>query len=165
MLGFVDDEHGELLGLAHQAGDLGADGPVSGGARALGGKPQLPGDGLVHVEHVAGGERHVAHPMQAGMQVGGDVAAHGGFARADLAGEQADALELDEVMEPRLGLAAGVRLEQLVGVGRGFEGQPGEGEVTQVHQFSPLRFRIVSGEGTAATVGCRTGAARRVGRA
>ena len=68
-------------------------------------------------------------------------------ARADLAGEQADALELDEVMEPRLGLAAGVRFEQLVGVGRGFEGQPGEGEVTQVHQFSPLRFRIVSGEG------------------
>ena len=59
------------------------------------------------------------------MQRGGDVTAHGGFARADLAGEQADALEFDEVMEPGLGLAAGVRLEQLVGVGRGLE--PGAG--------------------------------------
>ena len=27
---FVDDEHGELLGLAHQAGDFGADGAVPG---------------------------------------------------------------------------------------------------------------------------------------
>ena len=80
MLGLVDDEHGELPGLAHQSGDFGADGAVGGGARALGGEPQLPGDGLVHVEDVAGGERDVAHPIQAGMQGGGDVAAHGGLA-------------------------------------------------------------------------------------
>ena len=32
VLGFVDDEHGELLGLAHQSGDFGADGAVGGGA-------------------------------------------------------------------------------------------------------------------------------------
>ena len=44
---FVDDEHGELLGLAHQAGDFGADGAVGGDARAFGGQPELPGDGLV----------------------------------------------------------------------------------------------------------------------
>ena len=44
MLGFVDDEHGELLGLAHQTGDFGADGAVGGGARALGGQAELPGD-------------------------------------------------------------------------------------------------------------------------
>ena len=146
VLGFVDDEHGELLGLAHQSGDFGADGAVGGGARAFGGQAEFPGDGLVHVEHVAGGQRDVADPMQAGMQVGGDMAAYGGLARADLAGHQADALEFDEVMEPSLGLAAGVRFEQLVGVGRGFEGQPGQGEVTQVHQFFSLRFRIVRGE-------------------
>ena len=68
VLGFVDDEHGELLGLAHQSGDFFADGAVGGGARALGGKPQLPGDGFVHIEDVAGGQRDVAHPIQCGMQ-------------------------------------------------------------------------------------------------
>ena len=41
-----------------------------------------------------------------GWERGGDVAAHGGFARADLAGEQPDAAQLDEVLEARLGLAA-----------------------------------------------------------
>ena len=87
------------------------------------------------------------------MQGGGDVAAHGGFARADLAGEQADALEFDEVLEPRFGLAAGVRLEQLVGVGRGLEGQPGECEVTQVHYFFSLRCRIARGEGSGSRAG------------
>ena len=76
---FVDDEHGELLGLAHQARDFGSDGAVGGGARTLGGKPELPGDGLVHVEHVAGGEGDVAQAVQARMQHGGDVSAHGGF--------------------------------------------------------------------------------------
>ena len=80
VLRLVDDEHGELLGLAHQSGDFGADGAVGGGARALGGQAELPGDGFVHVEHVAGGQGDVADAVQAGMQGGGDVAAHGGFA-------------------------------------------------------------------------------------
>ena len=37
---FVDDEDGELFGLAHQARDFGADGAVGGGARTLGGKTE-----------------------------------------------------------------------------------------------------------------------------
>ena len=61
-------------------------------------------------------------------------------------GEQADALELDEVMQPGLGLAVGVGLEQLVGMDRGFERQPGQGEVTQVHQLFSLSLRIATGE-------------------
>ena len=60
--------------------------------------------------------------------------------------EQPDALELDEVAEPGLGLAARVRFEQLVGVGWRFEREPGQGEVTQVHYFFSLRLRIVRGE-------------------
>ena len=32
VLGLVDDEHGELLGLGDEAGDLGADGAVGAGA-------------------------------------------------------------------------------------------------------------------------------------
>ena len=43
-------------------------------------------------------------------------------------------------MQPRLGLAPGVRFEQLVGVGGGFEGQPGQGEVAQIH------YLFVSGQ-------------------
>ena len=146
VLGLVDDEHGELFGLAHQSGDFCADGAIGSGARAFGGQAEFPGDGLVHVEDVAGGQGDVAHPIQAGMQGGGDVTAHGGLARADLTGEQADPLEFDEVMQPGLGLASRVRFEQLVGVGRGFEGQPGECEVTQVHYFFPLSLRIARGE-------------------
>ena len=49
-----------------------------------------------------------------------------------------------------LGLAAGRGFEQLVGLGRGLEGQPGEGEVLAVHHassFPSLRLRIASGEG------------------
>ena len=153
MLRLVDDEHGELLGLARQSGGLGLDGAIGGGTRALGGQPQLPGDGLVHVEDVAGGQGDVSHPIQCGMQCGGDVTAHGGFARADFAGHEADALELDEVMQPRFGLAASVRLEQLVGVGRGLEGEPGQREVTQIHYFFSLRCRIARGEGSGSRAG------------
>ena len=118
VLGLVDDEHGELLGLVDEAGDLGADGAVGGGARAFGGQAELPGDGLVHVEDIAGGEGDVVDTVLAGVQGGGDVAAHGGFARADLAGDAVRCrLQLDEVVQAGLGLAPSVGLEQLVGVG------------------------------------------------
>ena len=67
--------------------------------------------------------------------------------------EQADALEFDEVMQPGLGLAAGVRFEQFVGVGRSLEGEPGEGEVAQIHYFFSLRCRIARGEGLGSRAG------------
>ena len=67
--------------------------------------------------------------------------------------DEADALELDEVMQACLGLAAGVRFEQLVGVGRSLEGGPGEGEVAQIHYFFSLRFRIARGEGLGSRAG------------
>ena len=69
------------------------------------------------------------------------------FPGADLAGEQADAFEFDEVVESGLGLAPGVGFEQLVGLGGGLEGHAGEGAVSQVHQSSSLSFRRLSGEG------------------
>ena len=147
VVGLVDDEHGELLGLLGKAGDFGLDRVVGRGARALHGDAELPSDGLVHVEHVAGAQRDVVHAVQPRMELGGEVAAHGGLAGADLAGEHADALELDEVAESRPGLAPGGGLVQLVGLGRGLEGQAGEGEVAQVHQSSSLRSRRLSGEG------------------
>ena len=50
-------------------------------------------------------------------------------------------------MEPCLGLASGVRFEQIVGVGGGFEGEPGQGEVTQIHYLFSLRCPIARGEG------------------
>ena len=42
MLGLVDDEHGELLGLVGKAGDFGLDRVVGRGARALHGEVELP---------------------------------------------------------------------------------------------------------------------------
>ena len=46
MLGLVDDEYGELLGLAHQSGDFFADGAIGGGARALGGQAEFPSNDM-----------------------------------------------------------------------------------------------------------------------
>ena len=138
MPGLVDDQDGELPGLLDEPRDLVADGAVGGGAGALLGQAELPGDGLVHVEHVAGGQRHVVDAVQAGMEAGGDAAADGGLAGPDLAGQEADAAELDEVPEARLGLAVGAGLEQFVGGEVVLEGQPGEGEVAQVHQSFSL---------------------------
>ena len=67
--------------------------------------------------------------------------------------EQADAAQLDEVVEASFGLAPGVGVEQLVGMGRGLEGQPGQGEVTQVHQFFSLSFCMASGDGRGSGAG------------
>ena len=80
------------------------------------------------------------------MQRTGDVAAHAGLAAAGLPGQQPDTAQIDEVLEPRLGLAMGAAAEQLVGVRGGFERQAGQGEVAQVHQSSSFSRRMLSGE-------------------
>ena len=61
------------------------------------------------------------------------------------------------MLEARLGLTPGVRFEQLVGVGRGLEGQPGEREVTQVHYFFCNCSPPASGFEVFVTVGERSG--------
>ena len=144
MPGLVDDQDGQLPGLLDEPRDLVADGAVGGGAGALLGEAELPGDGLVHVEHVAGGRRDVVDAVQAGMEAGGDAAADGGLAGPDLAGQEADAAQLDEMPEARLGLAVGGGLEQLVGGEVVLEGRPGEGEVAQVHRLFPLSLFALS---------------------
>ena len=156
MVGFVDDEHGQLLGFDGESGNLGSDGVVGGGAGALDGQSEFPGDGLVHVEHVAGGQRDVVHPIESGVELRGEVPADGGLAGTDLAGEHADALEFDEMREPGLGFAAGVGLEQFVGLGGGLEGQLGEGEVAHIHQSFSLSLRMASGEGGGSGAGSPT---------
>ena len=56
VLGLVDDQHRQLLGLLGQARELGANGAVGGGTRAFGRQAKLPGDDLVGVEDAAGGQ-------------------------------------------------------------------------------------------------------------
>ena len=64
-------------------------------------------------------------------------------------------------MQPCLGLAASVRLEQLVGVGRGLEGDPGQGEVAPqtvpLTLSKPFRnpFETLSGSRRASGSGLR----------
>ena len=105
--------------------------------------------------------------VQSGVEAGGDVAADGGLAGSDLAGEQSDAAQFDEVLEARLGLAVGAGLEQLVGGEVVLEGQPGEGEVSEVHQsFSLSRSRMAMGDGGGSGAGssvsmCEDGRTRR----
>ena len=134
MVGLVDDEHGELLGLADEAGDFGADLAVGGGAGAHGGEAEFPGESLVHVQDGSGRKGDIEDRIEAGMQGGGDAAAEGGLAAAGLAGEQAEAAQFEEVEEAGFGLAGGLGEEQLVGVGEAGEGEAGEGEVLEVHQ-------------------------------
>ena len=76
------------------------------------------------------------------MQTGGDLAAGGGLAATDLAGEQADAAQFEQVEQARLGFAASLGLEQLVGVVHGLEGVAGEGEVLEIHQLSCSGFAL-----------------------
>ena len=78
------------------------------------------------------------------------MAADGGLAAADLAGEQADAAQIEQMLQARLGFAAGGRSEQLVGVEVGLEREAGEGEVAQIHQSGSCwrsSLRSASGEG------------------
>ena len=84
------------------------------------------------------------------MELRGEVAADGCLAGAHLTGEHADAAQFYEVAEPGLGLAPRIGFEEFVGLCRGLERQAGEGEVSQVHQWSSflsLSLRMASGEG------------------
>jgi len=102
MVRFVDDEHRALLGFQGEPGDLSADDAEGAGAVALGGQSQFPGDGLVHVHHVAGRQGHVEDAVEAGVESRGDLAADGGFAGAGLAGDQADGAQFQQGPVPRV---------------------------------------------------------------
>ena len=69
---------------------------------------------------------------------------------ADLAGEQADAAQFEQVLQARLGFAASDRGEQFVGFEVGGEREAGEGEVAEIHQSDSLLWSSLcsaSGDG------------------
>ena len=70
-LGLIEDEYGTGARRGHQARHLVLDLMVEGRTGALDGQAELPGDGLVEVHGVAGGERDVEDLVEAGMQAGG----------------------------------------------------------------------------------------------
>ena len=81
------------------------------------------------------------------MQPVGDAAAGAGLAAAGLAGEQADAAQLQQVVEAGVGFA-GVAGEELpVGRQGVVEGEAGESEVAAVHQRGslPILRRAIAG--------------------
>src|SRR5450759_1938026 len=59
IVGLVDDEDGPAASLGTQASDLVLDLAVERRPTALGGQAHLPGDGLVQIHQVAGGQRDV----------------------------------------------------------------------------------------------------------
>jgi hypothetical protein len=63
------------------------------------------------------------------MEAGGDVAADGGLAAADLPGHEPDAAQLDEVLQARFGFAAGGGGIEFIGLEGVLEGEAGEREV------------------------------------
>jgi hypothetical protein len=141
VLGLVHDEDRPHLRLDAEPGHLGANDAVGGGAAPLGGQAQLPGDGLVHVGHVAGGERHVEDSVEAGVERGRHLAADGGLAAPGLAGDEADATQVEEVAQAHLQLGRGGGGEQILRCEVLPEGVTGEAEVLAVHGQSSFFAR------------------------
>jgi hypothetical protein len=109
------------------------DGAVGGGAIALHRQAELPGNGLVHIEHVAGGKGHVEQAVEPRVQAGAQLPAHGGLAAADLAGDEPDAAQLHQMLQARLSFARGAGSEQLIGLQGALEGVMGKAEVSEIH--------------------------------
>jgi hypothetical protein len=122
MVGFIDDQDGAAARVGAQAGDLGLDLAIERGAGAFDAEAHLPGDGLVEVHDVAGGERHVDDAVEAGVELREDFATGAGLAAAAVAGDQPDAAQVEEVREADLELATGGRGKQIVGAISGPKG-------------------------------------------
>src|SRR6185295_12353253 len=123
--------------FAAEASDFVADLPEQGGTVALDGQPHFPGDGLVEIHHVARGEANVQDAMQPGMETGYDLAASGGFAAATFTRGDADAAQLEQMVEADLELSQRTRREELIGVDGLGEGVASEAKVFAVHQKMP----------------------------
>jgi hypothetical protein len=67
--------------------------------RSIGSPSSRPMD-LVHVQHIAGRERHIEHPIQPRVQGGGHLVAYRGLARAGLAGHQTDGAQHQQMRPP-----------------------------------------------------------------
>ena len=102
VVGFVDDQYRSAAGFKAKTGNLILDLAIEGSAVTLGRKAHLPGDGLVEVHHIAGGQGDVDDAIQAGVEASDDLAAGAGFAATALAGDESDAPELYEVSEAGL---------------------------------------------------------------
>lgn len=136
MLRFVDDQHRPLLGFEAQAGHFAADGAVEGGPAPLRLQSQLPGDALVEVHRVAGGERDIEDPVRAGVQRSSDLPTQSGLPAADIGRDQTDAAQVQQVPEADLQFAVRGRKEEILGEQVAAEGVAGEAEVLAVHQRS-----------------------------
>ena len=88
---------------------------IERGARAFDAEAHLPGDGLEEVHDVAGGERHVEDAIEPGVELGEDAAHGAGLAAAAVAGDQADAAQVEQVREADVELATAGRGKELVG--------------------------------------------------
>jgi hypothetical protein len=153
-MGLINNKHGSLFTLQGETGDFGADHAKGRGAVAFGREPQFPGDGFIPIHPIAAGERDVAHPIESGMERGGDVAADGGFAAAGLAGDEPSA-QLQEMSKTCFGLAERSGSEEGVGFERVLEGIGGKGEVLMIHRaYSSFgRWRRLSGEARGSVAG------------
>ena len=69
MMGFVDDQHRQLLFFLRQANRFAADDVPGAAALTLFGQGHGVGNDVQGVEHAAGGQRCVTHPVQSGMQI------------------------------------------------------------------------------------------------
>ena len=112
---FVDDEDGPGAGVGAEARHLRLDLPVERGAGAFDAQPHLPGDGLEEIHHVAGGERHIEDAIETGVELGEDAARGAGLAAAAVAGDQADAAQVEQMREADVELATAGGGEEFVG--------------------------------------------------
>jgi len=126
---FVDDEDRPCARVGTQARHLGLDLPVERRAGAFDAEAHLPGDGLEEVHHVASGERHVEDAIKTGVELGEDAARGAGLAATAVAGDQADAAQVEQMREADVELATAGRGKELVGADLLAEGVAREGEM------------------------------------
>ena len=83
---------------------------------------EFDGKAVAGFERRGGADGQVDLAVEATRQPVEEAAAGGGLAGADLAGQQADTAQVDEMGEPRLAFGHATGVEHLVGCDVGFEG-------------------------------------------
>jgi hypothetical protein len=98
VVGLVDDEDRPAAGLGGHTGDLAADLAEERRPRPLDREAHFPGDGLVEVEDVAGGEADVEDAVERGVELCQDATRAAGLSAAGISGDEADAAHLEQVL-------------------------------------------------------------------
>ena len=141
VVGFVDDEDGADTRIGAEARDFVLDLAMERGAGAFDGEAHFPRDRFVEVHDVARGERDVDDAIEPGVQAGEDLATGARLPAAAIAGDEADAPQVEQMGEPDIEFATAGGGKEILRRDLGPKGMLREREMFAVHQKSSVSFR------------------------